>query len=181
MSKDKKKVKPAEKVKNPKVDSKLVDKSKASQKELELYLKANKLDPTKDWTKDKKHGAKVKELLSVINTSRDKVKAATPEEKHHKKSDDKKGEGKAQKAVKYDYPKVDGREMTSGEKKKYRVKMRSGSADKPAKVVAEKTEKAAKPEKKSDKTKTVVKTEKKVEKSGKKSGKDKKKDKKKED
>lgn len=41
-----------------------------------------------------------------------------------------------EKVAKYDYPLVDGREMTSEEKKKYRIKMRKeakGGASKPKK------------------------------------------------
>ena len=51
----------------------------AAKKNLENYLKENKLDPTKDYSKDKKHGKKVTELLSKLNKERDKAAAKYPE------------------------------------------------------------------------------------------------------
>lgn len=114
----------------PKVDSKLTAKVNEAQTALENYLKKNKLDPSKDWSKDKKHGSKVKELVSILNVARKKVEEAAPKEIHHKKSEDK---GKAPKEAKskttYSYPKVDGKEMTSAEKKRYRQKMRAGKTE----------------------------------------------------
>lgn len=188
MSKDKSK---KEKVKVPKVDEALLTKVKDAQKALETYFKKNGLDPLKDHTKSKKHGEKVKALLAVINAGRDKIKDVAPAEQHHKKSEDKKKTSatpaekvvkekvKRNVAAKYDYPKVDGKEMTSLEKKKYRVKMRSGKTDateakpaKPAKT-AKPEAKEVKSEKKSSKSEKSVKVE------DKKSGKNKKKDKKK--
>lgn len=46
---------------------------------MDAYLKENKLDPQKDWTKDKKHGKKVTELVNKLNKERDKVAAEYPE------------------------------------------------------------------------------------------------------
>lgn len=134
-------------------------------KALDAYLKENKLDPTKDWTKDKKHGKKITELVNKLNKERDKVAAAYPEkdadnnkklvklkekkekEKSGKKEDKEKKEKKSagRTATKYDYPLIDGREMTSAEKKKYRMEQRklaSGNAPK-----EEKEAKKAKKEK----------------------------------
>ena len=132
-------------------------------KALDAYLKENKLDPTKDWTKDKKHGKKITELVNKLNKERDKVAAAYPEkdadnnkklvklkEKKEKEKSGKKEEKKEKKsagrtATKYDYPLIDGREMTSAEKKKYRMEQRklaSGNAPK-----EEKEAKKAKKEK----------------------------------
>ena len=158
----KKDAKKKQKVSVPKVDDALLKKAKSAQSALEDYFKENGLDPTKDYSKNKKHGEKIKALVAVVNKTRDKIKADAPEEKHHQKSTDKKkkveGTEKAKKASapsKYNYPLVDGREMTSQEKKKYRVKMRSGSSDKPAKSdKVSKESKSAKPEKPSKATKS---------------------------
>lgn len=171
----------AKKEKKSKPESKTPELTKAK-KALDAYLKENKLDPTKDWTKDKKHGKKVTELVNKLNKERDKVAAAYPEadqennkklvklkekekkEKAEKKAakekEDKKGNG-GRTATKYDYPLIDGREMTSAEKKKYRMEQRklaSGKAPKEEKTkkakkeTVEATEKAA-PAKKDKKAK----------------------------
>lgn len=129
-------------------------KVKEVKKEMEAYYKKNKLDPTKDYTKDKKHGAIISKWIQILEVNRKKVKDSTPQEIHHKKSEDKNRKPKAEKAVKvakdgrrvakYDYPLVDGREMTSEEKKKYRIKMRKeskGGASKPKKETTKETEK----------------------------------------
>lgn len=152
----------AKKDKKSKQESKTPELTKAK-KALDAYLKENKLDPTKDWTKDKKHGKKITELVNKLNKERDKVAAAYPEkdadnnkklvklkEKKEKEKSGKKEEKKEKKsagrtATKYDYPLIDGREMTSAEKKKYRMEQRklaSGNAPK-----EEKEAKKAKKEK----------------------------------
>lgn len=125
-------------------------KVKEVKKEMEAYYKKNKLDPTKDYTKDKKHGATISKWIQILEVNRKKVKDSTPQEIHHKKSEDKNRKPKAEKAVKvakdgrkvakYDYPLVDGREMTSEEKKKYRIKMRK-EASKPKKETTKETKK----------------------------------------
>ena len=159
-------------------------KVKEVKKEMEAYYKKNKLDPTKDYTKDKKHGAIISKWIQILEVNRKKVKDSTPQEIHHKKSEDKNRKPKAEKAVKvakdgrkvakYDYPLVDGREMTSEEKKKYRIKMRKeskGGASKPKKETTKKETKKVEPEKatKEKKDKKVKGKDKKVK------GKDKKK------
>ena len=153
----------AKKDKKSKPESKTPELTKAK-KALDAYLKENKLDPTKDWTKDKKHGKKITELVNKLNKERDKVAAAYPEkdadnnkklvklkEKKEKEKSGKKDKEKKEKksagrtATKYDYPLIDGREMTSAEKKKYRMEQRklaSGNAPK-----EEKEAKKAKKEK----------------------------------
>lgn len=144
--------------KKSKPESKTPELTKAK-KALDAYLKENKLDPTKDWTKDKKHGKKITELVNKLNKERDKVAAAYPEkdadnnkklvklkEKKEKEKSGKKEEKKEKKekksagrtATKYDYPLIDGREMNSAEKKKYRMEQRklaSGNAPKEEKEV----------------------------------------------
>ena len=133
---------------------------KEVKKEMEAYYKKNKLDPTKDYTKDKKHGAIISKWIQILEVNRKKVKDSTPQEIHHKKSEDKNRKPKAEKAVKvakdgrkvakYDYPLVDGREMTSEEKKKYRIKMRKeskGGTSKPKKETTKKETKKVESEK----------------------------------
>lgn len=140
----------AKKDKKSKQESKTPELTKAK-KALDAYLKENKLDPTKDWTKDKKHGKKITELVNKLNKERDKVAAAYPEKDADnnkklvklKEKKEKKSAGRT--ATKYDYPLIDGREMTSAEKKKYRMEQRklaSGNAPK-----EEKEAKKAKKEK----------------------------------
>lgn len=147
MKKDKKKDKPA---------NKTPELSKAK-KALDAYLKENNLDPQKDWSKDKKHGKKVTELLNKLNKERDKVAAQYPEKdlkneaklvKMKKAKEDEKASKKKEKkestsrVTKYDYPLIDGREMTSDEKKKYRMEQRKLAAGKAPKE--EKTKKVKK-------------------------------------
>lgn len=164
----------AKKDKKSTPESKTPELTKAK-KALDTYLKENKLDPIKDWTKDKKHGKKVTELVNKLNKERDKVAAKFPEgdekneaklvklkakkeEEKASKKKEKKATGKA--ATKYDYPLIDGREMTSAEKKKYRMEQRklaSGKTPKESKETKEKKEKKVKekpaPEKKEKKAK----------------------------
>jgi hypothetical protein len=183
MKKDKKKDKPA---------NKTPELSKAK-KALDAYLKENNLDPQKDWSKDKKHGKKVTELLNKLNKERDKVAAQYPEkdlkneaklvkmkkkaeeEKASKKEKKEKKESAGSRVTKYDYPLIDGREMTSDEKKKYRMEQRKLAAGKApkekketkevSKKVKEDAEKAApaKKDKKADKKKDKKKKAKKEE------------------
>ena len=155
MKKDKKKDKPV---------NKTPELSKAK-KALDAYLKENNLDPTKDWSKDKKHGKKITELLNKLNKERDKVAAQYPEKdlkneaklvKMKKAKEDEKASKKKEKkestsrVTKYDYPLIDGREMTSDEKKKYRMEQRrlaAGKAPKEEKTKKVKKEKAEATEK----------------------------------
>lgn len=155
MKKDKKKDKPV---------NKTPELSKAK-KALDAYLKENKLDPQKDWTKDKKHGKKVTELVNKLNKERDKVAAEYPEkdlkneaklvklkgkkdaEKTEKKKEKKEKASSGRTVTKYDYPLIDGREMTSDEKKKYRTEQRrlaAGKAPKEEKPKEGKTKKVKK-------------------------------------
>ena len=157
--------------KKSKPESKTPELTKAK-KALDAYLKENKLDPTKDWTKDKKHGKKVTELVNKLNKERDKVAAKYPEgdeaneaklvklkEKNSKskakaKEDKKESKGSGRVATKYDYPLIDGREMTSVEKKKYRMEQRklaSGKAPKEEKETKKKKEEKVKEKPASDK------------------------------
>ena len=148
--------------KKSKSESKTPELTKAK-KALDAYLKENKLDPTKDWTKDKKHGKKVTELVNKLNKERDKVAAAYPEadqennkklvKRQEKEKKEKKGNG-GRTATKYDYPLIDGREMTSAEKKKYRMEQRklaSGKAPKEEKETKKKKEEKVKEKPASDK------------------------------
>ena len=171
----------AKKDKKSKPESKTPELTKAK-KALDAYLKENKLDPTKDWTKDKKHGKKVTELVNKLNKERDKVAAKYPEgdeaneaklvklkEKNSKskakaKEDKKEPKGSGRVATKYDYPLIDGREMTSAEKKKYRMEQRklaSGKAPKEPKETKEKKEKKVKEKPASEKKEKKAKDKKK--------------------
>ena len=151
----------------------------AAKQNLEDYFKKHKLDPTKDYSKDKKHGKAVTELLSKLNKERDKAAAKYPEsdpkqmKKINKLANGKvkqiekelkaeNKEAKARVSAKYDYPLVDGREMTSAEKKKYRAEQRklTNGNDKPKADKAKDKAKEAKP--------TKVKSEAKVKEVGKK-------------
>lgn len=174
-----KKVKPAKKAKKP--ADKTPEITKAA-KALENYLKENNLDPAKDWSKDKTHGKAVKELMAKLNKERDKVAAQYPEKdtanqkklvKMKKASEDEKKAKKEAKAkekkekassgrtaTKYDYPLVNGREMTSEEKKKYRMAQR--------KLAAGKTPKESKPKEEPKKPKEEPKKESKKDKPSKK-------------
>lgn len=156
-----------DKKKKAKPVNKTPELSKAK-KALDAYLKENKLDPQKDWTKDKKHGKKVTELVNKLNKERDKVAAEYPEkdlkneaklvklkekknaEKTEKKKEKKEKASSGRTVTKYDYPLIDGREMTSDEKKKYRTEQRrlaAGKAPKGEKPKEEKTKKVKKEEK----------------------------------
>lgn len=172
-----KKQKPAKKAKKP--VNKTPEITKAA-KALENYLKENNLDPSKDWSKDKKHGKAVKELMAKLTKERDKVAEKYPEQDKAnqaklvklKKGGDKKKKEKSEEtkekkpraSSKYDYPLVDGREMTSEEKKKYRMaqrKLANGKTpkeEKPKKEVKSKEEKSVK--KTDTKTKKVKKSKK---------------------
>ena len=144
---------------------------------LEAYLKENDLDPTKDWTKDKKHGKKVTEFVNKLNKERDKVAAKYPEgdeaneaklvklkEKNSKskakaKEDKKESKGSGRVATKYDYPLIDGREMTSAEKKKYRMEQRKLAQGDAPKEKKEKKETSKKESKAKVKEKPSIKKE----------------------
>lgn len=158
----------------------------AAKKALEMYFKENKLDPTKDYTKDKVHGKKVTKLLAKLNKERDKVAAQYPESdarmmKHLKNKAKKEVEkevkvDKIQKVAKekmavhtkYDYPLIDGKEMTAEQKKKYRAEQRkakasgtpkdNASSSKPSKKAKEES-KPAKPSKADKKAKKAKKEE----------------------
>ena len=151
MKKDKKKDKPV---------NKTPELSKAK-KALDAYLKENNLDPTKDWSKDKKHGKKITELLNKLNKERDKVAAQYPEKdlkneaklvKMKKAKEDEKASKKKEKkestsrVTKYDYPLIDGREMTSDEKKKYAEATEKAAPAKKDKKAKDKKKKKAKKE-----------------------------------
>ena len=178
----------AKKAKNLKQQENKTPELAAAKKAFEQYFKDNNLDPTKDYTKDPKHGKKVTKLLSKLNKERDKVAALYPESdkgamEHLKKKAEKKAKNEAKvdklqkelkkekaakepKATKYDYPLIDGREMTSAEKKKYRMeqrKLKAGTVPKENKTSAEpnkskkdKVAKEAAPEVKKDKKKKKV-------------------------
>lgn len=168
---------------------------------LRSFLKEHNLDPTVNWEKHPQYGKEYTKLINLVNLERDKLTLIYPtrdiknevklsnfrnmkknkksaeepvKEKKLKKTEKVEKKAPARKvATKYDYPLIDGREMTSEEKKKYRMEQR--------KLAAGKTPKAKKEEKVEKKPK--AKKEEKVKDTGKasKTKKDKKKAKKEED
>lgn len=106
-------------------------KARRAQKEMLAYMEENDLDPKKDWTGHKKHGKKIQAWIDIINLGNKKARAATEEKAIEKAKKNKKPEAhpKKEKVTStpnaYDYPTVDGKEMTSDQKKKYRQKMRT--------------------------------------------------------
>ena len=106
-------------------------KARRAQKEMLAYMEENNLDPKKDWTGHKKHGKKIQAWIDIINLGNKKARAATEEKAIEKAKKNQKPEAhpKKEKVTStpnaYDYPMVDGKEMTSDQKKKYRQKMRT--------------------------------------------------------
>lgn len=112
--------------------------------------------------------------LVKLNIMKKTKKVEEPEKKVSKKeltakkAKEAQEKKKAERTTKYDYPLIEGREMTSAEKKKYRMEMRKKAADKgkPAKAKEEKkTKKEPVKEEKKPAKKLVKKTNKKVKKS----------------
>ena len=140
----------AQKAKNLEQQKNKTPELAAAKKAFQEYFKENGLDPTKDYTKDPKHGKKVTKLLAKLNKERDKVAARYPEsdpdkmehlkhkakhkvineakvdklQKHLKTKEAEEKANKEPRTTKYDYPLIDGREMTSAEKKKFRMEQR---------------------------------------------------------
>lgn len=127
----------------------------AAKKAFQQYFKDHDLDPTKDYTKDKVHGKAISKLLAKLNKERDKVAAMFPEsdaktmkrieheaknkaynersvdrlQKHLREKEAAENEEKKRVIqTKYSYPLIEGREMTSAEKKKYRMAQRKAKA-----------------------------------------------------
>lgn len=112
----------------------------ANKKSLTSYLKKNGLDRDKDYSKDKKHGKKIKALQLEIDKSNEtlvEINEAVTSLKGSKAEKTEKGKsskGKSEKSAapaKYDYPEG----LTSDEKKKYRQLARKGKS--PAECLAE--------------------------------------------
>lgn len=145
---------------------------------LRSFLKENNLDPTVNWEKHPKYGKEYTKLINLVNLERDKLtliyptrdlknevklsnfknmkknkKSAAEEpvkEKKLKKTEKVEKKTARKVATKYDYPLIDGREMTSDEKKKYRMEQRklaAGKTPKPKKEEEKKEKKAKKEEK----------------------------------
>lgn len=164
----------------------------AAKRALIAYMKANNIDPSD--SKLINSDPKLKELVYKLNKERDKVMRSYPsldksnnikllkmakKEKTKKVKEVKEAQGKEEKkenkppgrkTTKYDYPQVKDektgkmREMTSDEKKKYRVEQRKkasgkASTEKPSKAKKEEVTKTDK--KKKAKKEEVTKTSKK--------------------
>lgn len=107
-------------------------KARDAQKEMMLYMKEHNLDPKKDWTKDKEHGKKIQAWIDIINLGNKKSKELHDEEARERVIEKKLKKPDVHPRVKkvesvpnvYDYPTLDGKEMSQAMKKKYRQKMR---------------------------------------------------------
>jgi len=99
----------------------------AATEKLTKYYEENGLDPKKDWSKDKKHGAVVSKLKKKIKIAKMKLEAGISDEKADKKPKVKPEKVKTVKKQpsSYDYPDVDDKPMTPDLKKRYRSKMRA--------------------------------------------------------
>lgn len=110
-----------------------VKKARRAQKEMLAYMEENNLDPKEDWTGHEKHGKKIRAWIDVINLGNKKARELNEKKAIEKseKNKNKKPEAhpKEEKVTStpnaYDYPMVDGKEMTLDQKKKYRQKMRT--------------------------------------------------------
>ena len=114
---------------------------------LQKYYTENHLNPANDYSKDPIHGDMVTNLILRLNRERDKlerkypiikiksnlkrlrimtkkVKEAKASKKEKKAAIAEVENKKTKKPTKYDYPLIDGREMNSLEKKKYRMEQR---------------------------------------------------------
>ena len=116
-------------------------------KNLKKYIKMKKDKKAKKAAEKAAVEASAKEVKKSKKVAKE-TKSETPakEEKKDKKA-------KATRTTKYNYPLIDGREMTSAEKKKYRAEQRKANSD-----GAEKKEKTPKADKKEKKDKKALKT-----------------------
>lgn len=146
------------KMKNPEPKKEILEQTKERKETLQNYLQENDLDPRKDWTKDPIHGDKVRALIRAAKISSEKLVETTPKEFFSKKrrTPEEREQGIRDKKVKkdspkreplYDYPLVNGVEMTSEEKRKYRIaqrKLKSKETPKKEKDASVKEKKAPK-------------------------------------
>lgn len=97
--------------------------------EMAEYLKANRLDPHKDWSDHPKHGEKIRKWVKLIKKAERLAKhqaSALAAEKKLVKPNVRPKIQTVKKAQNiYDYPDVDGMPMPSGMRKKYRSRMRA--------------------------------------------------------
>ena len=146
------------KMKNPEPKKEILEQTKERKETLQNYLQENDLDPRKDWTKDPIHGDKVRALIRAAKISSEKLVETTPKEffSRKRRTSEEREQGIKDKKVKedspkggssYDYPLVNGVEMTSEEKRKYRIaqrKLKSKETPKKEKDAPVKEEKAPK-------------------------------------
>ena len=122
-------------MKNPEPKKEILEQTKERKETLQNYLQENDLDPREDWTKDPIHGDKVRALIRAAKISSEKLvettpkeffsrKRRTPEEREQGIKDKKVKEDSPKRGSSYDYPLVNGVEMTSDEKRKYRIAQR---------------------------------------------------------
>lgn len=146
------------KMKNPEPKKEILEQTKERKETLQNYLQENDLDPRTDWTKDPIHGDKVRALIRAAKISSEKLvettpkeffsrKRRTPEEREQGIKDKRVKEDSPKRGSSYDYPLVNGVEMTSEEKRKYRIaqrKLKSKETPKKEKDAPVKEEKAPK-------------------------------------
>lgn len=146
------------KMKNPEPKKEILEQTKERKETLQNYLQENDLDPREDWTKDPIHGDKVRALIRAAKISSEKLvettpkeffsrKRRTPEEREQGIKDKKVKEDSPKRGSSYDYPLVNGVEMTSDEKRKYRIaqrKLKSKASPKKEEKAPVKEEKAPK-------------------------------------
>lgn len=108
-------------------------KARKAQKEMLAYMQEHNLDPKKDWITHKKHGKKIQAWIDIINLGNKKSRELNEEKAIEKLKAKKDKKPEVHPKVKkvdstpnsYDYPQVDGKEMSSLLKKRYRAKMRT--------------------------------------------------------
>lgn len=103
----------------------LTEKSIKARRKLANYLKENKLDPEKDWTKHKKHGPIISKWLKTINIGEEAADKALKKKSKKKPDMHPKKKTVTKAPTSYEYPEVDGQPMSPDMKKKFRAKMRT--------------------------------------------------------
>lgn len=100
-------------------------KSLKASDEMAEYLKKNKLDPKKDWSKDPVHGKKISNWIKIIRIGQEKAEEVPNKPHKLKKPNTLKKVKTVKNANVYNYPDIDGKPMPIDMKKKFRQKMRS--------------------------------------------------------
>lgn len=136
-------------------------------KVMDNYIEKDKKNRTKlfklTFNKYQAMAKKIKKIKKAVAAEETQAKAKVAKKATEEKAPKK--EAKVSKATKYDYPLIDGREMTADEKKKYRTQQRREAQGKAPKEAKEKV--AKKPAKEEAAPAKEVKKEKKLKKASK--------------